>query len=142
MNINITITTILICLTACNSSKKATTNANASLSGTKWKLIELMGNPISKDDVTTEPFIMLGKKENRVTGNGGCNTFNGSYSSENELSIRFTQMVSTMMACEKMQVEQGLMNVLNQADNYTISGNTLSLNKARMAPLAKFEAVK
>jgi hypothetical protein len=40
-----------------------------------------------------------------------------------------------------MEKEVAFMEVLQKADNYAIQGKTLSLNKARMAPLAKFEAV-
>lgn len=48
--------------------------------------------------------------------------------------------MSTMMACDNMEIETGFKKVLEQTDNYTVDGNTLSFNKARMAPLARFEA--
>jgi hypothetical protein len=35
-----------------------------------------------------------------------------------------------------------LAEVLSKADNYKINGKTLNLNKAKMAPLAIFVAVK
>jgi hypothetical protein len=35
-----------------------------------------------------------------------------------------------------------MLDVLKMVDNYTIQGKQLSLNKAKMAPLARFEAVK
>jgi hypothetical protein len=41
-----------------------------------------------------------------------------------------------------MQLEDELKNVLGMADNYSILDGKLSLNKARMAPLARFEAKK
>ncbi len=47
-----------------------------------------------------------------------------------------------MMACFDMTVEDGLKNVLANTDNYTINDSILSLNKARMAPLARFKAVE
>ncbi|MNV96172.1 META domain protein [compost metagenome] len=56
--------------------------------------------------------------------------------------IKFSQGMSTMMACENMEIEHGLNKALITADNYTISGDNLSLNKARMAPLARFKAIK
>jgi heat shock protein HslJ len=40
-----------------------------------------------------------------------------------------------------MNTEKELMEVFEKTDNYAIEGNILSLNKAKMAPLAKFEAV-
>lgn len=39
-------------------------------------------------------------------------------------------------------LEQKFIQVLDQADNLSTDGETLSLNKARMAPLARFQAVK
>ena len=45
------------------------------------------------------------------------------------------------MACPDMSMENQFIEVLGRADNYSILGDKLSLNKARMAPLARFEAV-
>jgi heat shock protein HslJ len=55
--------------------------------------------------------------------------------------IRFSQMISTMMACPEMEVERQLAEVLGTADSYILQGDKLQLIRARMAPLAKFEAV-
>jgi len=40
-----------------------------------------------------------------------------------------------------MENETAFMKALQQADNRAILGTTLSLNKATMTPLAKFEVV-
>jgi hypothetical protein len=46
-------------------------------------------------------------------------------------------VMSTLMACEEgMETEQALNEVLGMVDNYTLNGELLSLNRARMAPLA------
>ena len=109
-----------------------------------WKLIELNGNPVVFNDSTSrEPFIIL-KDDNIVNGNGGCNTISGAYEIDRAASrIKFSQIVSTMMACINMEFEDGLKRALETADNYSLSadGKYLSLNRARMAPLARFEVV-
>ena len=106
-----------------------------------WKLTEINGQPIS-GDFNKEPHFILKNKDNRVNGNGSCNGFGGSYTLDEEtLRISFTGLFSTKMACPDMSVEQAFMDVLNKADNYSLNGDTLTLNKARMAPLAKFVAV-
>lgn len=46
-----------------------------------------------------------------------------------------------MMACPNMNIEQELFRILEMVDNYSFNGTTLQLNKARMAPLAKFELI-
>ena len=108
-----------------------------------WKLVELNGNPVALDEsVSNTPHIILKKENNRVNGHGGCNTITGSYEIDfSAHRIKFSQMVATMIACLNMEVEAGLTRALEMADNYSISadGKYLSLNRARMAPLARFE---
>jgi heat shock protein HslJ len=106
-----------------------------------WKLTELYGEAVTTPEGGREAHIILKKEDNRVTGNGGCNILNGSYTLETGNRIRFSQMVSTMMMCVNMDVEMKMKQVLEMADNYTVKDNILTLNKARMAPLARFEAV-
>jgi heat shock protein HslJ len=55
--------------------------------------------------------------------------------------IKFSKMAATMMACPDMEVEREFLQVLETADNYNLIGDTLVLNRARMAPLARFENV-
>ena len=127
------------CKTTSGSSKSQPEN---SIIEKHWKLVEVNGKPV---DATSprDAFIVL-KNDNRVEGNGGCNTLNGTYEISQGNRIRFSQMVSTMMACLNMEVEEGLKKALEMADNYSLSddGKNLSLNRARMAPLARFEVVK
>lgn len=106
-----------------------------------WKLIEINGQAIS-GNFNKEPHFILKNEDNRVNGNGGCNGFGGTYTlSEETNRISFSELFSTKMACPDMSVEQAFMDILSKADNYSLNGDTLTLNKARMAPLAKFVAV-
>lgn len=106
-----------------------------------WKLTELMGKPVPATEKGREAYLMFKINNKSVTGSGGCNTFHGSYSLETLNRIRISQLASTMKACTDMQTESELLKVLEMADNYYIKEDTLILNKARMAPLARFEAV-
>ncbi|MDR0371185.1 MAG: META domain-containing protein [Prevotellaceae bacterium] len=109
-----------------------------------WRLTELNGKAVG-NSMRREPHIVLRIADNRITGNSGCNGFSGSYTLNEETKrISFSEMISTRMACMNMEFnEQELLDVFGITDNYSISadGNTLTLNKARMAPLAVFEAV-
>ncbi|WP_118195013.1 META domain-containing protein [Albibacterium indicum] len=136
-------------ITACSIFQKKQVNQNSDHSGNfdktitekYWKLTELNGQPVS-GDFNKEPHFILKKEDNRVTGNGSCNGFGGSYTLDEEKGrISFSNLFSTRMACPDMSVEQAFMDVLSKVDNYSLHGDTLTLNKARMAPLAKFEAV-
>ena len=106
-----------------------------------WKLTELYGEPVNTTEGGREAHIIFKKEENRITGNGGCNTFNGSFTLKSGNRISFSKTMSTMMMCDKIDIESKMYQVLEAADNYTINGDKLVLNKARMAPLARFEAV-
>lgn len=114
--------------------------AGVPLVGTYWKLVEIAGNPVDTG-LNSEPFIQFDAEDNRVGASGGCNTMGGTYDLKPNNRLQFSQMISTMMACPNMEVEAALSDVLGRTDSYAIQGDTLSLFRARMAPLARFVAV-
>jgi heat shock protein HslJ len=124
-------------------SPSVNNKTNSPLTETYWKLTELMGTQvITSSTDKKETYMILKKADSTINGHSGCNTFRGTYKlAEATLRISFSQMAGTRMACPDMKKENDFLEVLQKADNYTITGDTLSLNKARMAPLAKFEAV-
>lgn len=108
---------------------------------TKWILKELMGKPVEyKKDYWKVMFIQLRASDNRVVVYAGCNNMSGDYELFENNKIKFSNMLSTKMACSDMSVEDNMNNVLKQASSYLIKDSTLQLLKGRMAPLAKFEA--
>lgn len=106
-----------------------------------WKLVELNGQPLPS--LKRSPWLIFRSEDGRLNGFGGCNRFTGSFDLDEIASrIQFSQIATTFMACiEGMEEEAALHEVLRSVDNYSVSGNMLTLNRARMAPLAKFEAV-
>ena len=108
---------------------------------TYWKLVELREKEVVFSENNREPYIILRVEKNRVQGFGGCNLLMGSYELKEGGRIRFSKMASTMMACPQMEEEQTLFRILEEVDHYTIKEGVLSLNKARMAPLARFKAI-
>lgn len=111
------------------------------ITGVKWKLVELNGKPVTHN-ANKEMFIQL-NKDNRYAAFAGCNQMTGGFElNEDALRIKFTKGTSTLMACPDMTTEQEFAETLEKVDNYSINGNNLSLNRARMAPLARFEAIK
>lgn len=129
---------------ACNIFKKqaAQTQQTSVITDRKWKLVELAGKPVADKVNGKEPFLLLQTTDSRYSASGGCNGLGGNFTLEGNGRIRFSAGMSTKMACEDMEIENGLSKVFTVADNYSISGDSLSLNKARMAPLARFIAVK
>jgi copper homeostasis protein (lipoprotein) len=111
------------------------------LAETKWKLVELNGKPV-KQIGNKDYFLKLNSKDGRFSAYAGCNNLMGSYVMKTTFSLSFSGVASTMMACTNMDLEQKFGAMLEKVDNYVIVENKLQLNKARMAPLARFEAVK
>src|SRR5690554_2658882 len=110
------------------------------LVGTYWRLVEVNGNPVDTG-LNREPFLQLDAENSRVSASGGCNGMGGTYELKANNRLSFSQLMGTMMACPNMEVETQLSDVLGRADSYAIQGDTLSLFRARMAPLARFVAV-
>ena len=105
-----------------------------------WKLISVQGKAI-KEFGNKEPHIILKQDNNKLIGNGGCNSLMGSYEIGTQNKIRFTNIVSTEMACNTLKTEQEFLNVLHIADSYIVKEDTLFLYNGSMAPLARLQTV-
>ena len=107
-----------------------------------WKLVELRGKFLVVDSTyIKEPHIIFKKQDNKIIGHGGCNSITGTYELKEGDRIAISNVVSTRMACPTTNIELEFLNVLAMTDNYNASGDNLVLNKAKMAPLARFKAV-
>jgi len=141
---------IAVAITGCKVPQKAETTQKQpqittpkmEMQETYWKLTELMGKPVvMNESMKKEIHIILKKEENRVQGFSGCNTIMGKYELKEGNRISFSGMASTLMACPDLATEAEFNKMLGTIDNYSINGNTMTLNKAKMAPMARFEAV-
>jgi heat shock protein HslJ len=129
----------------CSSPKTSSSDAGKeiSLEGTYWKLTELNGQPIPEpEQANKELHLMLKSQDSTITAFAGCNGVGGNYELMAGNRIRFSRMISTMMACPALDTENAFKKVLETVDNYAIAGDMLSLNKAKMAPMARFKAVR
>jgi heat shock protein HslJ len=111
---------------------------DADLENKKWVLTELKGQKIKEGKA---PYLTFNSEKAVVSGNDGCNQFSGTYLLKKgfRLDIEGDKMISTMMYCSNMETANLFMEVLDVADNYAVADGVLSLNKARMAPLARFK---
>lgn len=108
----------------------------------KWVLFELRGQEIEGSEDQKEGYIELNMETGRFSGNNTCNNFFGQYELKEGNRIQLGKTGSTMMACPDMELQDEFNKVLEMADNYTISDGVLSLNKAKMAPLARFRLME
>src|SRR5690606_31424064 len=95
---------------ACSNSRKTAHSADntttmESLTGKRWKLVELNGQPVADKINGKEPFIEFHDTDKRYSASGGCNGLGGTYTLSNNGRITFSQGMSTMMACEDMTIE-------------------------------------
>lgn len=131
---------LIVFLSSCaNKPADSSAKGNSDITGKTWKLTEINGKPITLKNPKNVPYFKLNTAGMRYEGHGGCNGVGGTFEIKPEMMrIKFNQGMSTMIACEDLETEQMFTNALLAADNYSVNGNTLTLNKARMAPLAKF----
>lgn len=113
------------------------------ITGKYWKLVMLEGQKVTMaPNQERETSFMFKNNPNQVRGFAGCNTLNGTYTLEKGQRIRFSPLAATLKACPDVDAsESEFFEVFELADNYSIKGDTLSLNVGRRAPLAVFEAV-
>ncbi|MHB1168648.1 MAG: copper resistance protein NlpE N-terminal domain-containing protein [Longimicrobiales bacterium] len=107
----------------------------------QWQLVELRGQPVQPGQEGQDVVLTLRAEDSTAFGNASCNNFTGGYAIKAGQQIRFARnMAVTMKACPDMSTEAAFLEVLEMADNYTLGEDgVLSLNRARMAPLARFE---
>ena len=106
--------------------------ADASLTGTYWRIDSLRGAEVTRASEAREPHLVLsGGEELRYAATMGCNQMVGGFSRDgNDLSLG--PAAATMMACPPPLdgMERDLAGVLQDAAAYDISGETLMLKDA------------
>jgi copper homeostasis protein (lipoprotein) len=125
-----------------NTSHYILEKDNGNLLETRWKLTALKGKSIENPgSMNVEAFLEFKAVNNRVHGQGGCNTFSGEFTMSDNQKISFSDMLTTRMFCPEMQIEQAILDALKQVDSYEINNDQLIL-KGNSASLATFQAVK
>ncbi len=118
-----------------------TKEGNPMVENKKWQLMELNGKEVEGSNPENY-FIIFNSEEGVAHAKANCNSLGFSYKIKNVFRLELKQGMSTMMACPDGNVEREFLEVLNTVDNLSTDGSTLTLNKARMAPLAKFVLVE
>lgn len=93
-----------------------------------WVLEELNGYKVFATDFQKElPRIEIHAAENKFMGFGGCNSINGNLFFENDL-LRFSDIISTLMACPENNKEDKFIKALQSVTTYSIKNNRLTLS--------------
>ncbi|MEG0849394.1 MAG: META domain-containing protein [Flavobacterium sp.] len=93
-----------------------------------WVLEELNGYKVFASDFQKEmPRIEINSTENRFSGYGGCNAISGQIFYEKGI-LRFTRVLSTLMACPQGNKESEFTKALQSTTTYSIENNRLTLS--------------
>ena len=93
-----------------------------------WVLEELNGYKVFIADYQRElPRIEIHAQENTFMGFGGCNSISGTIFYEKDL-LRFTKVISTLMACAPGNKEGEFTKALQSTTAYSIGDNRLTLS--------------
>lgn len=115
-----------------------TTVEIGNLSGTQWHFVEIDGAAVSPGVPATMRF-----RGNHVGGKAGCNTYGASVHAEPDGTVRFTQNLSTKMACLQppgaMQVQHGIFKAFRNAAKVKMAQGELVLLDGEGKPLAKLQ---
>jgi len=110
------ITLISILMTFCTSSSETTINP---LINDIWALEFIKGVDYQPDSSSKErPIIEIHLKENKVTGNTGCNRINGTVTVEED-QIEFSDIITTEKFCSN-SIEQEFLIALGMVNNYKV----------------------
>lgn len=93
------------------------------LAGTQWKLISLGEHDLSANPILT----LIFGAENDFGGFGGCNSYGGGYSVDED-AFTVTEIATTLMACMDgvaMDNEQTYLAAMQTAHHYTLSDTRL-----------------
>lgn len=101
-------------------------NIATPITETVWLLEKINGSEIVLANEKQKPFFLkLGAADNRFSAFMGCNNISGAYEIKDKNTIQFSKAMSTMMACDNMQIESEFNLLLPQITNYTLNGNKL-----------------
>lgn len=107
----------------------------------QWKLTgynfrQKIAFPIDKMNIT------LNIEDGRLGGHSGCNVYGGDFAIEDD-KLKVGGLISTMMACDEivMQFERTYSQTLQNATEFTVSGDELVLTDPKTASFLKFQKV-
>lgn len=114
------------CKSAKNSSKSGSSGEGApNISGT-WVLKSLNGQPAATVFKGKIPTMNIDVVENRIFGNGGCNSYTGTYAYAKGI-LSAPNLASTMMLCSDENQESQFHAVLGQSNNVSLANGVLTL---------------
>lgn len=114
-----------------------TAKPDVSLTNTYFKALSL--NSKEAEVFDREPYIQF-QTEGTLRGNLGCNSFFGSFTTEDK-NISFLNIGSTKMMCPNIKTEDAFVEVLQKTKTYEIKGESLTFFNLNGEEIAVFKAI-
>ncbi|MXN92464.1 META domain-containing protein [Flavobacterium sp. Sd200] len=93
----VTTLVLITFLQSCNSTK-AVSSLDV-LTTKDWELTTINGQPVDASKYNSGVPVANFSKDNKISGNGGCNRYSGSYNLNEEGGINISQVIATKMFC-------------------------------------------
>lgn len=131
-------------LTGCSlfNKQKHLDMQNASDLNAKWQILSIENKSIAKKVNGKEPLFSFDLVKKEYAAITGCNNLMGGFELKSPNKIKFSTGISAMMACDNMEVEQGLSKILPLVASYKISNDTLAFLDAKKTVKAQFKLKK
>ena len=100
----------------------------------RWILTEMKGVPVQLSGTRRDAYLEFRWSEKRFTGNGGCNTINGTYTLENR-RLQFPEVTSSELDCADIEFEKLFLDLLRDVDRYEMENADLVMKDGRKAIL-------
>jgi copper homeostasis protein (lipoprotein) len=116
--------------------------STAALLNTRWRLVEIDGQPVSVAAEQREPWLQLSAGGNRVRGFGGCNAIAGRFEQGSD-GFAVKARASTRRSCPGVAgvQEAGYLAALQSTATRLIVGDALQLRDAQGRMRLRFEAL-
>jgi heat shock protein HslJ len=121
------------------SPSTALHRANA-LHGTYWKLVQLNDTAVRDGLLLRESHLRLDANRQQFSGSGGCNQLTGRFAQSGIDGISFSDLASTKMACQGMEIEKGFLKSLERVVRWRIEGERLQLLDNSGKAVSEFRA--
>jgi len=121
-------------------TRGSTEKSSTSVTGTRWSLQTLRGEPAGLGAGGQTANITLQGAEPLVSGFAGCNQLSGGYELDGD-QLSFGQLAMTMRACtEGGELERDFAKALGDTRGYEVTGDILRLSDASGAVIAELKA--
>jgi len=116
--------------------------ASAALLNTRWRLVEIDGQPVTLAAGQRELFLQLSSEGNRARGHGGCNALSGRFEQGSD-GFLFKALALTRRACAGAAAakEASYLAALQVTASRQIVGDALWLRDAQGRVRLRFEAL-